>query len=223
MRRRNDTGSGLMGIICILGIPLYLLMEHPLLFWLVFLPLAIIFVISVVQWFKTGGLGFQHAFRAILALVFMTVVAMIAPSCNPCKHEDMVERYHFVAYNVSGNNSVREYCRDCGEAFPLTNIGDTPEDQSYLEAIREHSDGSAIVPGEYYTVTVIVTLRDIEADCTRLGCKVENNDFIVIFDVDFREEFEEVVSLIEKGDEITFRGRFYDEGCGFKDAELITD
>ena len=38
-----------------------------------------------------------------------------------------------------------------------------------------------------------------------------------------REEFKELVKLVEKGEEITFRGRFYDGGCGFTDCELIIE
>ena len=54
-----------------------------------------------------------------------------------------------------------------------------------------------------------------------LNCRVENENFVVLFTAEFREEFEEIVRSVEKGDEITFRGRFYDEGCEFTDCELI--
>jgi hypothetical protein len=50
---------------------------------------------------------------------------------------------------------------------------------------------------------------------------VENENFIVGFNVEFREEFREQIKLTEEGAEITFRGRFYDVGCGFTDCELI--
>ena len=221
MRRRNDTGSGLMGIICILGIPLYLLMEHPLLFWLVFLPLAIIFVISVVQWFKTGGLGFQHAFRAILALVFMTVVAMIAPSCNPCEHAETQMVYSFQFENSTAASSMKQVCKECKETLHIESFRARPTDPSYMTLIKEHSDSDEIIAGEYYTVTAIVSLGDYDSLKTRIDCKLENDDMKMVFSVEFREEFEEVVSLVEKGDEITFRGQFYD--TGFKDAELISN
>ena len=54
-----------------------------------------------------------------------------------------------------------------------------------------------------------------------LNCKVENKEFTVCFNVEFRNEFKEAVRLVEEGETITFRGRFYDEGCGFTDCELL--
>ena len=43
------------------------------------------------------------------------------------------------------------------------------------------------------------------------------------FNVEFREEFKELVRAVEEGGEITFHGRFYDKGCGFTDCELIIE
>ena len=49
----------------------------------------------------------------------------------------------------------------------------------------------------------------------------EIEDFILFFNAEFREGYGEQVRLIQDGDTITFRGRFYDKGCGFTDCELI--
>ena len=80
------------------------------------------------------------------------------------------------------------------------------------------------MPGQYYTVTAIVTLADYSSnDKARVTCKVENEDYIVGFSVEFREEFKNTAGCesLEEGEKITFRGRFYDEGCGFTDCELV--
>jgi hypothetical protein len=96
-----------------------------------------------------------------------------------------------------------------------------------LELLKEHSDGDEIVPGEYYTVTATVTLVTLNSYdegrfwTVRVGCKLRNEDILLGFSVDFRKEFWDQVDLLEEGDEITFRGKFYDEGCGFTDSELL--
>jgi hypothetical protein len=89
-------------------------------------------------------------------------------------------------------------------------------DKSYLEAIKEHSDGNEILPGEYYTVTATVPMGLSGI------CEVENEDYIVRFHVAFNDEFIELVNSIDDDAEITFRGRFYDTGCGFTDCELLS-
>lgn len=56
----------------------------------------------------------------------------------------------------------------------------------------------------------------------RLACKEENDDYEVLFSVGFKEEYRDLISSVKKGEEITFRGKFYTEGCGFSDCELIS-
>lgn len=52
-RRKKDDGNGcLIFVIVVLGIPLFLLMEHPIIFFLVFLPLVCWGVGALVNWFK---------------------------------------------------------------------------------------------------------------------------------------------------------------------------
>ena len=52
-RRKKDDGNGcLIFVIGVLGIPLFLLMEHPVIFFLVFLPLVCWGVGALVNWFK---------------------------------------------------------------------------------------------------------------------------------------------------------------------------
>lgn len=159
----------------------------------------------------------------ILICVFLPILFLIVFTPEPCEHEDMVTMYSFSTRDSTAHSSVRPYCRDCDKKYQSQLFQGTLVDQSYLSAIIEHSDASEIVPGEYYTVTVTVPLgfTAYGSDSVWLNCEVENEDFIVYFTVEFREEFEEQVRSVEEGDEITFRGRFYDEGCEFTDCELV--
>ena len=54
-RRRKDDGNGcLIFVIVVLGIPLFLLMNHPVFFFLVFLPLVYWGISALVKWFKNN-------------------------------------------------------------------------------------------------------------------------------------------------------------------------
>lgn len=158
-----------------------------------------------------------------LMCIFLPIIFLVVFTPEKCEHEE-VTRYVFTSYDSTGNSSVAKFCKKCDKRLTYHSLfkGDLV-DKSYLNVIKEHSDGSEIVPGEYYTVTATAPLGSINGTPNRLylHCEVENEDFIIRFVVDFREEFREVVTLVEEGEEITFRGRFYDEGCGFTDAELI--
>jgi hypothetical protein len=210
-------------IALVLGVVVFLLMEHTLVFWLVFVPLALLFVISTLQFFKSRGWGFRYFTTAMIALFAIIVVLLIVSYSDQCEHEDLVTWYSFSSESEL-EGTVRPYCRDCKEAFDYSDFKGELVDKSYLSAITEHSDGSEIVPGEYYTVTATVPLGyyGYGSDSTWLTCEVGNEKFIVKFYVEFREEFTEAVKQVEKGEEITFRGRFYDKGCGFTDCELLT-
>lgn len=142
-----------------------------------------------------------------------------------CEHEDTCLFISFTSYNSTSHSSMREICRDCGDNITSPTLFDgTLKDKSYLELIRANSDGSEIIPGEYYTVTATVPLGFYgnASNTVQLTCQVENDDYMVRFHAEFREEFMDEVVSVEKGETITFRGRFYDEGCGFTDCELIT-
>lgn len=54
-RRRKDDGNGcLIFVIVVLGLPLFLLMNHPVFFFLVFLPLVCWGISALVKWFKNN-------------------------------------------------------------------------------------------------------------------------------------------------------------------------
>lgn len=48
-----------MWILVVLGIIAFLAMEHPVALWLVFVPLAVLLIISVVGWLKDGKARFS--------------------------------------------------------------------------------------------------------------------------------------------------------------------
>ena len=43
---------GIVIAMFLVGIPLYLLMEHPFIFWLVFVPLAVVGIANFILWLK---------------------------------------------------------------------------------------------------------------------------------------------------------------------------
>lgn len=170
---------------------------------------------------KPISLYISTAFTCIV----IVIVALIIFTPAPCDHEAVGTRYMFASYNESQRSSVNEYCKECRDRTTYySTFEGTPKDTSYLNAIREHSDGSQILPGKYYTVTATAPLGYYGSlsEKLKLVCEVENDDFLVRFSAEFREEFMEQIELIEDGDTVTFRGRFYDEGCGFTDCELIS-
>ena len=65
----------------ILGIVVFLIMVHPIVFWCVFLPLAVIFVIALIKFFKDGGIGLKHFVTALVILFILVVVLLIL--CMP--------------------------------------------------------------------------------------------------------------------------------------------
>lgn len=152
--------------------------------------------------------------------IFLPILFLIIFTPEPCEHEEMVTMYSFTSYKSTAQNSVREYCRDCGERFQRQLFKGTLVDQSYLETFG----GNELVPGEYYTVTALVTRADYGYglyDTPNVCCKLENEDYIIYFDVEFKDELNDIVKSITEDEVITFRGRFYDQGCGFTDCELI--
>lgn len=51
MARRNKSDGGVIWAI-IIGIPVFLLVVHPLIFWLVFVPLVVIGITKFITWLK---------------------------------------------------------------------------------------------------------------------------------------------------------------------------
>lgn len=70
-----------MWFVILLGIIAFLLMEHALIFWLVFIPLALLFIIYVLKWFNTGGMGLSNFVAAFIILIMMVIALLIV--CIP--------------------------------------------------------------------------------------------------------------------------------------------
>ena len=45
-------GSTAIFWILVIGIPIYLFFEHPVIFWMVFVPIATISIIKIIAWLK---------------------------------------------------------------------------------------------------------------------------------------------------------------------------
>ena len=157
-----------------------------------------------------------------LICISIPILFLILFTPEPCEHE-MGKIFAFQFQESTANSNITPFCKKCNHYFGYSLFRGTPEDSSYLEVIKAHIGEDEIIGGEYYTVTAIVTLADYNADKARISCKVQNEDVIVGFSVEFKGEFEDALNLIQEGDEITFRGRFYDTGCGFTDCELIVE
>ena len=53
MGRRDSQPDGcLIAVACIIGIPAFLIMTHPFIFWLVFVPLVVIGAMKIITWLK---------------------------------------------------------------------------------------------------------------------------------------------------------------------------
>lgn len=158
--------------------------------------------------------------------IIIVIVLLITLTPPKCEHGKQVRIFSFTSYNSTASSYTKLYCSDCeSDITRPTLFKGNPKDLSYLDAIKENSDGGEIVGGEYYTIKAIVTLADYNYGDgkARITCKVVNESAMVWFTVDFKEGFEDAVDLIKEGDEITFRGRYYDIGCGFTDCELINN
>ena len=70
-----------MPFVIILGIIAFLLMEHAIAFWLVFIPLAIIFLVCLYQFFMGGRSGIGYFVTAMISLVAMVIALMVV--CIP--------------------------------------------------------------------------------------------------------------------------------------------
>ena len=44
--------AGLVILIFLVGVPLFLFFEHPVIFWLIFVPIALIVAIKFIRWLK---------------------------------------------------------------------------------------------------------------------------------------------------------------------------
>ena len=70
-----------MWFIIILGVIAFLVMEHPIVFWVVFVPLALLVVTSLIKWFGSSGAKMGELVTSVVALVAMIVALVLV--CAP--------------------------------------------------------------------------------------------------------------------------------------------
>ena len=156
----------------------------------------------------------------VIALVISFLVKVFTPNCY---HDNIRYEYSVWTPNNGGYQWYKKhYCKDCGTYRGITYLHTNSEDSSCLSVLREHIDADELIDGEYYTLTAIVVFANYGTN-TSVTCKVQDDDITVHLSVDFREEFKDAVSysVLESGDEITFRGKFDGIGWKWTDCELI--
>lgn len=164
------------------------------------------------------------SYVASVTVTFLLIILVLLIVFTPakCEHE-MGKRFSFQFEGSTASSHIKPYCKNCNQYFESARFRGTPNDTSYLGVAKEHTDKDEFVGGEYYTISAIVSMIDHDFDRVRINCKIGNDDVMVFFSVEFREEFEDQASLLQIGDEITFHGRLYDTGFGFTDCERIYD
>lgn len=50
MRRKKSDDTGLIVLVFVIGVPVFLLMEYPIIFWLVFLPIVVFGIVKFITW-----------------------------------------------------------------------------------------------------------------------------------------------------------------------------
>ena len=51
MRRKKKSDGGIIILAFIIGIPVFLAMEYPAVFWLAFVPVVTFLVVRIIMWF----------------------------------------------------------------------------------------------------------------------------------------------------------------------------
>ena len=163
--------------------------------------------------------------KTLTILIIAIGLLMSLTGCIGVRPIEEHDHGKIFAFDSKGNRKydyVKTWCKSEECYNPSVYLFERePSDTSYLEVIAEHIGTDGLIRGEYYTLTATVTLADYYFPKTHIRCEVRNDNTIVNFTVDFRDEFEDAVGLLQEGDEVTFRGRFYKIGCAWEDCELI--
>ena len=155
----------------------------------------------------------------ILSIVMILLMGMAVK----CDHNNIIKVYSFESEKSTAMNSVKTVCDECGENFSLTLFRDTPPDEMYIDVVEEYCDDKRFVKGEYDTIKARVIVLDYFTPKTEIRCGLSHGGVEVYFSVAFKEEYEEAVSLLQVGDEITFSGKSASMGLSWTDCEIITD
>ena len=163
------------------------------------------FLLSVIGWM-------------MIAIMLLLLVAFLVR----CEHEDKITTFVFQSENSTALNYVKTVCDGCNQVLSNKAFRGTPSINTHITALEEHIADNTFISGEYDTVRAKVVGIDYFSPYTEIGCCVQTGDCHVHFPVEFRNEFEESVSSLQEGDEITFYGKSALTGLSWTDCELIT-
>lgn len=157
---------------------------------------------------------------SLIGGIFLSIILMLLLGfILKCDHTNIIAVYSIQPEKSSAMSYVKSKCAECKQTVGSTSFSE----ESYTDAIKEHCEDKTFIRGEYDTVKATVVLPDYDYDRTRIICKVRQDAVEVNFTVEFKEEYEEAVSLLQSGDEITFYGRSASKGLFFADCELIVE
>ena len=157
------------------------------------------------------------------AIILSIVMILLLGMAVKCDHNNIIEVYSFQPENSTAMSYVKSVCEDCGQRFHLTLFRDTAPDEKYIDVIEEYCADKTFVKGEYDTIKARVIILDYFTPKTEIRCGLSHEGIEVYFSVAFKGEYEEAVSLLQVGDEITFRGKSASKGLSWTDCEIITD
>lgn len=154
-----------------------------------------------------------------LSILLMLCLALIFK----CEHTDKTTVFAFQSENSTAANYVKIVCDDCKQRFGGAIFRDTAPDNSYIDVVKEHTDDNEFVSGEYDTIRVKVVRHDYDSTKTKLQCCVQQGDIEVYFSVEFKSEFDDAVSSLQEGDEITFYGKSSTTGLYWTECEIVLE
>ena len=163
-------------------------------------------------------------FLSLFSGIFISILLVIAAAfIFKCDHTDKITSFAFQPEKSTAMSSVKTICEDCNQRFYFQRFSDKPSDSSYIDIIKEHTEDNEFVNGEYDTIRAKVVFPDYDSLKTKIRCCVQQGNVYVYFSVEFKDEFEGAVSLLQEGDEITFYGRSALTGLSWTDCELVAN
>lgn len=155
--------------------------------------------------------------------IFISIVLLIlAAFIFKCDHTDKITSFSFEPEKSTATSYVKTRCEDCNQRFYYQSFRGNPSDTSYIDIVKEHTADNEFVNGEYDTINAKVRFPDFFSPETEITCYIQKGNTYVYFSVEFKGDYEEAVSLLQEGDEITFYGKSALTGLSWVDCELIT-
>ena len=139
-----------------------------------------------------------------------------------CEHENTITTFVFQSENSTALNYVKTICDGCNQVLSTGVFRGTPAINTHTTALEEHIADNKFISGEYDTVRAKVVSPDYHSTKTKIRCGIQTGNCRVYFPVEFKNEFEESVSLLQEGDEITFYGKSALTGLSWTDCEIVT-